>query len=129
VTSAPEDLGPRGRAFWRATLDRWELTGPETELLTEVCRTLDEIDGLREVLPAGLMSTGSTGQPVVHPALAQIRASRALVGRLLAQLQLPDETGASLPSPAQIRASKAVQARWSRVPARSPRGGGRGTAA
>lgn len=118
--ATPKGLGTRGRAFWRATTSGFELSGPEVELLAEVCRTLDEIDGLRaSVARDGTTVPGSTGQPRVHPALAQLGQHRLALGRLLAQLGLPDEAGDAVPSPVQARARRAAAARW----------GGRGASA
>jgi hypothetical protein len=55
------------------------------------------------------------GQPRVHPALSEQRASRQLLGRLLSQLELPNEEGETMLTPAQARAQKAGRARWDRA--------------
>jgi hypothetical protein len=113
-TPAPKGLDPRGRAFWRTVQASYELDPAETELLVEVCRTLDLAERLQGVLEdAGLVAAGSVGQPRVHPAVGELRAARALLGRLLAQLELPDpESGSTLASPGQAKARKAAKARW-----------------
>jgi hypothetical protein len=111
----PDDLTPygRGRRFWRRTFEAFELSDPERELLGEVCRCLDTLDVLREAVEEhGAMVEGSTGQLVVNPAVIEARQSRALLARLLAQLDLPDETGAALDSPATTRAKRAARVRW-----------------
>jgi hypothetical protein len=41
-----------------------------------------------------------------------LRAARALLGRLLAQLELPDPDGQGLASPERAKARKAARARW-----------------
>lgn len=60
------------------------------------------------------MARGSTGQPVVHPAVAEMRQQRAVLGSLLGQLALPDEDGEAVRTPAKQRARKAARARWDR---------------
>ncbi|WP_127501951.1 P27 family phage terminase small subunit [Actinoplanes solisilvae] len=125
---APPDLGERGREFWDRVIVTWELTVAEVELLAEACRCLDELDALRRlVADDGVRVTGSTGQMRVHPALAQSRATRQLFGRLLAQLELPDEDGSSIPSLVQARARKAAHARWAADPWHRPKVASDGT--
>lgn len=117
----PSDLRERGREFWDRIVATWDLTVAEIELLAEACRCLDELDALRDLVAEdGLRVVGSTGQQRVHPALAQARQTRQLLGRLLAQLELPDEEGSSLPSLVQARARKAAQARWAADPFHRP---------
>lgn len=111
---APAGLGTRGRAYWRATMGAYELTDSETELLLEVCRTLDDLARLAEAIDReGAMVKGSAGQPVVNPALTEARGQRAILHRLVAALKLPDEDGATVPSGHQIRGAVANTARWS----------------
>lgn len=55
---------------------------------------------------------GSAGQPRAHPALAELRQARTTLGRLLSQLDLPDEDGHTLPSPTTAKARRAAQVRW-----------------
>jgi hypothetical protein len=117
-TTAPKGLSRRGNRFWRAVQATYELDLAETELLIEVCRTLDLCEQLQAVLDRdGLQVDGSTGQRRVHPAVGELRASRQVLGRLLAQLQLPDDDDQALPSPAQARSRKAAHARWDRTAA------------
>jgi hypothetical protein len=85
------------------------------ELLRECCRLLDECEALRVTVDTdGLTVSGSTGQPRVHPALGELRQHRLALGKLLAQLSLPDDAGESLPSPVQARARRAAESRWGR---------------
>lgn len=109
----PRDLGVRGKAFWRHTMKIYELSEVEMELLRECCRLLDECESLRNsVDQEGTTVKGSTGQIRVHPALGELRAHRLALGKLLAQLDLPDVDESALKSPTQARASKAAQTRW-----------------
>ncbi len=111
--ATPADLGARGRKFWRTTMAGFELSDVETELLVECARLLDECESLRNAVDEeGVTVAGSTGQPRVHPALGELRQHRLALGRLLAQLALPDVADDKLPSPAQVRGRKAAQSRW-----------------
>jgi hypothetical protein len=90
----------------------FELSGTEIELLRECCRLLDEVEDLHSARASeGLSVPGSNGQPRVHPGLGELRQHRLALGRLLAQLQLPEEPGA-LASPVQAKARVAGHARW-----------------
>ncbi|NIK57899.1 P27 family phage terminase small subunit [Kribbella shirazensis] len=111
----PPGLGARGRAFWRDVLATWEVNRDELELLTEICRTLDLLDELRDAISRdGMTVAGSEGQPRAHPAVSQVTASRALLGRLLAQLGLPDPEGVPVPSARSAQAQRAAESRWNR---------------
>ena len=112
-SAAPADLGSRGRKFWRETVGQFDLTKAESEILREVCRTLDDLDRLAASIVAdGAMTTGSAGQVVVNPAVTEARGSRALLHRLVAALNLPDDEGDVVPSPRRIRAQHAAASRW-----------------
>lgn len=115
--AAPTDLGERGRKFWRDVMRIYELNVDEMQILAEVCRTLGDCDILRERIENdGFMVQGSTGQKRLHPAVAELRQTRAALAKLLAQLGLPDtEGGASLPSAESRRATKAATARWTQA--------------
>ena len=116
--SAPKGLAARGRTFWRDVLATYELDLPETQLLTEVCRLLDQCEQLQAVLDRdGLTIAGSTGQTRIHPGVGELRACRTVLGRLLAQLDLPDPEGDTLATPTQARARKAARTRWDRTAA------------
>jgi len=70
-------------------------------------------ESLRAAVDAdGTTVAGSTGQPRVHPALGDLRQHRLALGRLLAQLSLPDDVDEHLLSPVQARGRKAAQSRW-----------------
>ena len=93
---SPKGLACRGRKFWASTVKRFELTNGELELLIEVCRTLDELDRLAEVVAVhGATLAGSKGQTVINGAVAEARGQRLALHRLIAALALPAEDGAS----------------------------------
>lgn len=112
----PRGLKARGKAFWTFANAEYELNRDELELLAECCRVLDVLEGLdRAIRDDGLMVTGSAGQPRVHPAVAEARSNRLVLGRLVAQLALPDPvTGEVVPKLTAIRGQKAAVARWDR---------------
>ena len=112
-TPPPPDLSVRGKAFWRHTVKVFELSDVEMELLRECCRLLDECELLRDSVESeGTTVKGSTGQVRVHPALGELRQHRLALGKLLAQLALPDVDDTALKTPTQARASRAAQTRW-----------------
>lgn len=50
---------------------------------------------------------------MAHPALAAMTSHRGILGRLLAQLNLPyDEDSSTLQSPVQVRSRRAASVRW-----------------
>lgn len=110
---APAGLGARGGRFWRQTVGEFTLTDAELNLLTEVCRTLDTLDDLAAAVAAeGATTTGSTGQVVVHPAVAEARHYRLVLHRLVAALELPDEDGTTIPTAHTIRGRETATAQW-----------------
>jgi len=110
---APAGLAARGRRFWTTVTGTYELSVAELELLTETARALDDCEALHLVVGAeGRTVAGSRGQVRAHPALAELRSTRIMLGRLLAQLELPDVDGASLPTPVQARGRRAARERW-----------------
>ena len=109
----PRGLKARGRRFWKAVTAGYELNVDELELLVEVCRCLDDCEALAATVERdGLTVAGSAGQTRVHPAVGELRACRALVGKLLAQLGLPGPDGERLDSPVRARARAAANKRW-----------------
>lgn len=113
TATPPRDLAPRGRRFWRSAVAAFQLSEVEFELLRECCRLLDECEALRASVDSeGVTVAGSAGQPRVHPALGELRQHRLALGKLLAQLALPDEEGEALASPLQARGRRGAQARW-----------------
>lgn len=91
----------------------YELTAPERRLLAEACATIDTLAALGEVVEAeGVTAEGSKGQTVTHPAVAEARQQRLALGRLVAQLALPDPEGGTIRTASQVGAQAAAQARW-----------------
>ncbi len=104
---APQGLGPRGGAFWGQIASMYNIATAnpgEVELLSEVCRMLDDIEGLR----GRVAEEGLTGKAAV-----ELRLARLALGRLMAQLNL--EVG-TVESPASSRARRAAEVRWMNTP-------------
>ena len=111
--SPPVGLAARGARFWRTVTATWLLDADETELLVETARQLDVCEALAAVVARdGVLSVGSTGATRAHPAVAELRAARLAVARLLAQLDLPSASGTTMPSARVVRARRAARARW-----------------
>lgn len=111
-----ESLGPRGQRLWDAILgadDGLDGDQHDQELVAETCRILDVIDGLSAAVERdGVTVTGSRGQTVVHPAVAELRQQQIAFSRLVAQLNLDEaEVGAILTARA-ASAKRAGQKRW-----------------
>lgn len=110
----PAGLGDAGRQLWREVVDEFELSGEGMELLRQAARTVDELELLRDALGTEKRLTvqGSTGQPRAHPLLAEVRAHRQTLARLLAALDLPGEDEEGALTAKQLRARAAASARW-----------------
>lgn len=111
----PSGLGTEGRALWRAVVGQYDLRADELALLVECARVCDTIAALTTELATGtVVVTGSRGQPVVSPVVAERRQQQLALGKLLGQLGLPDEFGESTPSPLSRRGTHAAGVRWAR---------------
>jgi P27 family predicted phage terminase small subunit len=121
----PKGLGAPGKALWKsilADLDAgWALDQRELHWLERACRCQDELADLEAAVDAdGPIATGSHGQTVVHPALAEARQLRLVQLRLLSAIETVDPKASPRPAtPAQSQASRAAAARW----ADHPKGG------
>lgn len=108
----PAELGTAGAAFWLQQQSESEFDSRESALLIEACRTLDRIAALDAVIEEdGLMIIGSTGQKVLHPAVAELRQQQASFGRLLGSIEWEDEEQAKERF-RHNRAKAGATARW-----------------
>lgn len=89
-TTAPGGLDEEGAALWRKVTVSYALRADELVTLESACRATDRIVRMRDQLGDQVITTGSMGQVVVHPLVAEIRAHEAQVTSLLARLKLPD---------------------------------------
>jgi hypothetical protein len=111
---APTKLGPKARKVWTEITGVYDLRTDELLVLEDCCREIDIVERLEEEFrDAPTMVKGSMGQLVASPMLQELRQHRAVVARLLKQLNLPDEDGRQGQSTSDL-ARKAANARWSR---------------
>jgi len=110
----PDGLGLRGAAFWKSVQSELEFDARETDLLIEICRTLDTIDLLAAAVARdGLMLVGSQGQQVLNAAVGELRQQQAAYARLCAQLNMESaEAATPMRSPRAASASATAKRRW-----------------
>jgi len=113
---APIGLKAPGRRFWRETVASFDMRADEALILEQTCRLLDAISDLEALLNgADLMLPGSMNQPRLHPAVGELRQSRAALGRLLAQLSFADtaQTTGERALEKSSRGRELARLRWS----------------
>ena len=106
-----------GERLRDTVLGEFELEPDRAALLDQAAAVVDRIVELeRRADTDGLVQQGSTGQPIVHPAVAEARQQRALLQKLLAAVGLPAaDDGSSWDGvAASTRARRAALTRWSR---------------
>src|SRR4051794_9342986 len=114
----PKGLGAVGKALWKSVLedlpDGWDLDHRELQILSLAARQADDLERLEKAIKKdGTMTVGSTGQPILHPAIPEARQARQSIGRLLGALALPDEDEEPATA-ASHRARAAARTRWAR---------------
>jgi hypothetical protein len=112
----PEHLSDAGATLWEAVTsgipEGFELDDRETAQLDLAARQADDLARLEAVISEeGATAVGSTGQPVVHPAIGEARQGRLAISRLLGVLDLADEDG-DVGTAASRRGRRAARARW-----------------
>ena len=110
----PTGLRAPGKRLWAAVTSNYVLTPTELETLRQACGTADEVNRLEKALKSleDLTVLGSTGQEKGHPLLAELRAHRQLLDRLIASLNIPDRDEEVGLRPGQHHAQVAANARW-----------------
>jgi hypothetical protein len=100
---APRGLGSAGRKLWDAGLEGFEWSHHELVLLEQSARIADRIVELDKlVADSGLMLKSSQGLRC-HPAIAESRAQRLALARLLVSLRIPPLTDISMPLARSVR--------------------------
>jgi|GEM_PF-2947269 len=107
----PESWTPSARDLFASVLEvRADLSGPDLGALEHACSLTSAAERLDEVaLSAGMISTGSTGQTVVHPAVVEARLARTAAAAILARLA---PTSGAHRQTASERGRAAARARW-----------------
>ena len=99
----PSGLRAPGRKLWEAIAGEYELAEHELAQLEEACRVRDRITQLRtQVDGDGLMISSSQGARL-HPGVAEERAQRLALARLLATLAVPGLEEDALPPSRGVR--------------------------
>jgi len=114
---APAGLAVGGRRLWSNVAGEFELRPDELRVLEDACREVDLVDRMEiEVAKGPVLVPGSRGQDTAHPLIAEVRAHRLVLARLLRQLNLPDDEAAAhrKTSERSTSARKAALTRWSR---------------
>lgn len=112
--TAPKGLDSVGSKLWRDVTGKYALRVDELTVLEAACRASDRADLMRDELDIRpLMVEGSTGQLVVNPLVAEIRAHEAQVASLLGRLKLPDDPAGAGEVSRSTQARSAAQSRWS----------------
>lgn len=108
---APTGLKAKGKRLWSDVTGSYQLRSDELDILEDVCREADLIDKIEQALAsADFMVTGSQGQMVVNPLIAEARQHRATKMSLWKRLDLPDPVASEDAPSNQQRA--AAQSRW-----------------
>lgn len=118
VLDTPGGLGPAGVKLWTDVAGVYELRPDELVILEQAYRTLTWVERMEaELATSPLTVAGSMGQTREHPLLSEARQQRALLGRQLAQLGLPDEQESTGDRTMKLARSQigrqAARARWS----------------
>jgi P27 family predicted phage terminase small subunit len=99
VPRAPRGLGTDARRLWRELWlnGPWVMPGIDNIAVEQVCRIYDDVVGFRDrVADDGRMITGSKGQPVAHPLIAETRKHLELLDDWAGQLGLRPDMRARL---------------------------------
>lgn len=85
------DLLKRGGALYDDLTGAYDFTTVELQLVYEIAKCADRIDDLEDAIEdEGTMVAGSTGQPVVNPAIAEVRQHQIALQRLMRGLRLSE---------------------------------------
>jgi hypothetical protein len=121
---APKGLQPGGRGLWRSIVEDvaegMVLTAPELHGLRTACRMVDRADELDRIAHAeGMMVRGSTGQPILHPAVREARQQRTAAAAIVQRIKLGDpQVGTRTMSRRQrMQLADARRERWPRAQA------------
>lgn len=107
----PDDWTDAARDLFAEVLSqRPDLSGVDLGAAQHACALTSAADRLDAVaLAAGMISTGSTGQTVVHPAVVEARLARTAAATILARLTPPSSGHRQT---ASERGRAAARARW-----------------
>lgn len=105
-------LMARGARFYDRAIETFSFSDSEHELLVEACRLLDSLQVMDDTIgEEGMTFSSSTGVKV-HPFVAERRQTTLALGRVLAQLAIPDDDGQTVQSLLQSRGKASAAKRW-----------------
>ena len=105
-------LMARGARFYDRAIETFSFSDSEHELLVEACRLLDSLQVMDDTIgEEGMTFSSSTGVKV-HPFVAERRQTTLALGRVLAQLAIPDDDGQTVQSLLQSRGKSSAAKRW-----------------
>ncbi|CAN5549906.1 hypothetical protein BH11ACT6_BH11ACT6_29870 [soil metagenome] len=90
----PRGLGYQGQKIWRAVVAEYDIDrDPDKQrIIYDIAKLADQIDELEKGMAGSPLTVkGSANQIVIHPLIAELRASRALMSNLFARLRFTDE--------------------------------------
>ena len=90
VPRRPTGLGDRGRREWPRIWTAgasWLQPDQDYPWVEQIARAWDDIAAYRRLIRAeGLVQTGSQGQPVAHPLIAEVRRCEDTIRKCLAEI-------------------------------------------
>jgi phage terminase small subunit len=89
IPRAPKGSGPSARRLWAAVQREYELGEHERALLVAMCRQVDRLDELEELITAEGLTVAGHGTVKMHPAVVEARQTAIAVARIAACLRLP----------------------------------------
>jgi P27 family predicted phage terminase small subunit len=102
--TAPAYLAPATRAWWEATVGRWQLEDHHKKLLTLAAEAWDRGQQAREAIARdGLTTVTKDGGTRAHPAVRIESDCRLAFARLVRELDLDLEAPAAASRPAPLR--------------------------
>jgi hypothetical protein len=94
MNKPPKGLGDGGKALYKQILDGWEVPDEQKQVLENVCRSQDRIDGLQKTLKReGMTTRNRFGVPIAHPAALLLRSEVANFSQLYRLLALAAPSG------------------------------------
>lgn len=90
IPAPPTGLTEEATALWLSYVGDYLLSERELALLREACLIVTELSLMRAALAeSSILTTGSTGQPVVNKVLAEMTSHRSMLTRVLRELGEP----------------------------------------
>lgn len=114
VPQPPSGLRAAGKRFWKTTVEEYDLRVDELSILRQICATLDtiaEIEAARKKDGNPLLTTGSMGQEVIHPYIAELRTQRSQLASLMKSLGLKNADEGE-PGNSSAAGTALVNSRW-----------------